>query len=472
MLVGQRDGMRRGSGGMSVETVDAVVVGMGPGGEDVAARLARGGLNVVGVEGRLVGGECPYFACVPTKIMVRAADVLAEAGRVNELAGEAVVKPEWGPVAARIRDEATDNWDDSAAVERFEKAGGTFVRGWGRISAPGEVTVATEQGERVFRARAVVLNPGTAPAVPPLPGLADTPYWTNREAVRVTELPASLIVLGGGPVGSEFAQLFARFGVRVTIVVPKRLVPQDEPEASALLAEVFEAEGITVRSGARAAGVEYDGHEFTVTMSEGEPVRGERLLVATGRRTDFAALGIGVLGLDEQAKSIDVDERMRAADGLWVIGDVAGHGAFTHMSMYQARIAAADILGESGETAQYRAVPRVTFTDPEVGSVGLTEEQARAAGLTVRVGKYDIPASTRGWIHKVGNEGFIKLVEDADRGVLVGATSMGPTGGEVLSALTLAVHAEVPTSTLRTMIYAYPTFHRAIEAALDALPSS
>ncbi|MCU1643754.1 MAG: NAD(P)/FAD-dependent oxidoreductase [Nocardia sp.] len=454
---------------MPAEVVDAVVVGMGPGGEDVATRLAQAGLTVVGVEGRLLGGECPYYACIPTKMMVRAAGVLQEARRVDALAGSATVTPDWTPVAARIRDEATDNWDDTVAVERFEKAGGSFVRGWGRISAPGAVTVATAGGERVFQATRIVLNPGTAPAIPPLPGLEGTPYWTNREAVTATEVPRSLIVLGGGPVGAEFAQLFARFGVEVTVIVPRRLLPQDEPEAGDLLAKVFATEGITVRKGAHAASVAHDGANFTVELDNGQSVQAEQLLIATGRRTDLSALGIGVLGLDETAKTLPVDERMRVADGVWAIGDVTGQGAFTHMSMYQARIAAQDILDSSDEIAQYRAVPRVTFTDPEVGAVGLTEAQARAAGLNVRTASTEVPTSVRGWIHKVGNEGFIKLIEDADRGVLVGATSVGPQGGEVLSALSVAVHAEVPTSTLRQLIFAYPTFHRAIEAALDAL---
>ncbi|MEV6773409.1 NAD(P)/FAD-dependent oxidoreductase [Nocardia sp. NPDC051030] len=455
---------------MPSEAVDVVVIGMGPGGEDAATRLAQAGLSVIGVEGRLVGGECPYYACIPTKMMVRAAGTLAEARRVEELAGSATVQADWSTVATRIRDEATDNWDDAVAVERFEKAGGRFVRGWGRITAPGEVTVATADGDRVFRAgRAIVLNPGTAPAIPPLPGLADTPYWTNRDAVTATQAPESLIVLGGGPVGVEFAQVFARFGAEVTVVVPRRLLPQDEPEAGELLAEVFAAEGITVRAGVRGTRVEYDDSGFTVELDNGESLRAQRLLVATGRRTDLSALGIGAIGLDESAKSIPVDDHLRAADGVWAIGDITGTGAFTHMSMYQARLAAQDILGSSTEPAAYHAVPRVTFTDPEVGAVGLTEEQARAAGLTLRIGKVDIPSSTRGWIHKAGNEGLIKLIEDADRGVLVGATSMGPVGGEVLSALAVAVHAQVPTATLRGMIFAYPTFHRAIEAALDAL---
>jgi pyruvate/2-oxoglutarate dehydrogenase complex dihydrolipoamide dehydrogenase (E3) component len=459
---------------VAADRVDVVVVGMGPGGEDAAARLAGAGLAVVGVEARLVGGECPYYACVPTKMMIRAADAVAGARRVGDLAGSAEVHPDWAPVAARIRSEATDNWDDTVAVRRFEEAGGRFVRGRGRITAPGEVTVSTSDGDRVFSAgKAIVLNPGTEPAIPPIDGLAGTPYWTNRDAVAVERVPDSLIVLGGGPVGCEFAQVFRRFGAEVTVVEAQpRLLAGDEPESSELLADVFAAAGIEIRAGKSAVRVDYESGRFGVRLDGGEVLTADQLLVATGRRTDLAALGIGAAGLDERATTIEVDERMRAADGVWAIGDVTGKGAFTHMSMYQARIAAADILGEDGETADYRAVPRVTFTDPEIGSVGLTEAAARQQGLTVRTGLTKVPSSTRGWIHKSGNEGLIKLVEDTDRGVLVGATSAGPTGGEVLSALALAVHAEVPTARLRQMIYAYPTFHRAIEAALHDLTGS
>ncbi len=451
--------------------VDVVVIGLGPGGEDIGARLARAGLSVVGVDARLVGGECPYYACVPTKMMIRATDALGEAGRVDTLAGSATVDRSWAPVATRIRDEATDNWDDTVAVDRFTDAGGTFVRGRGRITGDREVTVSTPDGERVFQARrGVVLNTGTDPAVPPIDGLAETPYWTNRDAVAVEEVPGSLIVLGGGPVGCELAQVFSRFGAAVTVVQrPERLMPVDEPEAGDLLAKAFAAEGITVRTGLSAARVHYDS-QFSVKLDNGETLTADRLLVAAGRRTDIAALGIGAMGLDESAPGVPTDERMRAADGLWAIGDITGRGAFTHMSMYQARIAAADILGaEDPETADYRAVPRVTFTDPEIGSVGLSEARARERGLNVRTGTTQIPNSSRGFIHKIGNDGFIKLVEDADRGVLVGATSAGPNGGEVLGALVVAVHAEVPTMLLRQMIYAYPTFHRAIEDALSKL---
>jgi pyruvate/2-oxoglutarate dehydrogenase complex dihydrolipoamide dehydrogenase (E3) component len=453
--------------------VDVVVVGMGPGGEDVGARLARAGLDVVGVDGRLVGGECPYYACVPTKAMIRATDALGEARRVPQLAGTSEVTPDWSLVATRIREEITANWDDQAAVDRFENAGGTFVRGWARLTAPREVTVTTPNGkEEVFTARkGVVLNTGTDPAVPAVDGLAETPYWTNRDAVAVGEVPSSLIVLGGGPVGCELAQVFSRFGAVVTVVQhAERLVPADEPEAGELLATAFAEEGITVRTGLSAARVSYETGQFEVKLDNGETITAERMLVAAGRRTDMKALGVAAFGLDDSARGVTVDERMRAADGLWAIGDITGQGAFTHMSMYQARIAAADILDEDdAETADYRATPRVTFTDPEIGSVGLSEAAARDRGLNVRTGIAQLSASTRGFLHKVGNSGFIKVVEDADRGVLVGATSVGPTGGEVLGALVVAVHAEVPTKLLRQMIYAYPTFHRAIESALADL---
>lgn len=450
------------------DEVDVVVIGMGPGGEDVAARLATAGLSVVGVESRLVGGECPYFACIPTKIMLRAAEALAEARRVPELAGSATVRPDWSPVAARIRDEATTGWNDEAAVRRFEGAGGRLVRGVGRITAPGEVTV----GEQVLRAqRAIVLNPGTEPAIPPIEGLAHAPFWTNRDAVAVEQVPESLVVLGGGPVGLEFAQVFARFGSEVTVVeAQSRLLPLAEPEASELITERLRAEGVRVLAGSAVRQVWHSGR-FQVSTDD-EQIEAERLLVATGRRTDLRALGVAAVGLDDQARSIPVDERMRAASGVWAIGDVTGRGAFTHTSVYQSRIAAADILGEPGAPADYRAMPSVTFTDPEVAAVGLTEAQAASEHDRIRTALARLPETPRGFIHKVGNEGLVKLVADTERGVLVGATAVGPSGGEMIGALAVAVHAEVPIARLSEMIFAYPTFHRAIQPALDELSAA
>ena len=446
--------------------VDVVVVGLGPGGESAATQLARAGLSVVGVDRRLVGGECPYFGCIPSKMMIRAADVLAEARRVADLAGESTVTPDWSPVHVRIRDEATTDWDDQVAVDRLVDAGVTFVRGAARLTGPRTVEV---DGTTYVASRGVVLNTGTDPSAPPIDGLAGTPFWTNRDAVPLAELPASLIVVGGGAIGAEMAQAFSRFGVRVTLLeVADRLLAPEEPESSALVAEVFAREGIQVLSGATISSVAYAEGRFTVEV-DGQALHADKLLVAAGRRPVLADLGLDSVGLDPTARSIDTDERLRATgtEGLWAIGDITGKGAFTHMSMYQAAVAVRDVLGQDGPPASYHAVPHVTFTDPEVGSVGMTEQQARDAGLTERVGTTDLASSTRGWIARA--EGLVKLVEDADRGVLVGATAVGPSGGEVLSMLVTAVHAEVPTDTLRSMIYAYPTFHRAVEDALSRL---
>ena len=245
-------------------------------------------------------------------------------------------------------------------------------------------------------------------------------------------------------------------------------MPLEEPEAAKVLTDVLAAEGLALHTGAPAEKVTHDGNAFTVGIA-GRELRAERLLVATGRATDLAGLGLAALGLDTDRKFVEPDEHLRIADGVYAIGDVTGKGAFTHVSMYQAAIAARHILGEDGPGAEYHAVPRVTFTDPEVGAVGLTEVQAREHGIDVRTATAEVPSSARGWIHQAGNDGVIKLVQDADRGVLVGATSVGPHGGEVLSALAVAVHAEVPVDRLKQMIYAYPTFHRAIEDALGRL---
>lgn len=449
------------------EQVDAVVIGMGPGGEEVAGKLAEAGLHVVGIEKELVGGECPYWGCVPTKMMIRAADLIAEARRIPGFAGTATVTPDWSPIARRIRAEATDNWNDQVAVDRFEKKGGHFVRGVGRLTGPAEVAV---NGTTYRASRAVVIATGTSATVPPIDGLDQVPYWTNREAVKAEVLPKSLIVLGGGAVGLELAQVFARFGVTVTVVEAlPRLLAMEEPEAGALLAQVFTTEGIVVRTGARVSGAAVDGNAIALSLEDGERLVGEKLLVATGRTANLTHLGVESLGIDATNRWLAVDEHLRVGNGVWGVGDVTGNGQFTHVAMYQADIAVADILGKETPPADYRALPRVTFTDPEVGVAGLTEEQARKQGLRVHTGTAQVPSSARGWIHGPGNDGFIKLVVDSDSGLLVGATSAGPRGGDVLSMLSLAIQARIPTHALRHMIYGYPTFYRGIEDALRSV---
>ena len=456
---------------MSAREVDLVVVGLGPGGEALASGAAKAGLDVVAVDKHLVGGECPYYGCIPTKMMVRGSDLVAEVRRAPQVAGEATATPAWSVVARRIDEDATTGWDDSIAVDRLRAAGATTRHGIARMTGVGEVTVDVAGETQVFTARrGVVLNPGTRPAVPPVEGLAGTPYWTNRDAVRLTELPGSLVVVGGGPIGVEMAQVFARFGVRVTVVQNgPRLLMVNEPEAGELLERVFVEEGIRVLTGAELRRAAYADGAFTLELGSGERLTADKVLVAAGRVPNLDDLGLETVGLDPRARTLEVDEWLRAGEKLWAIGDVTGHGAFTHVSMYQQAVALRDILGQGGEPARYHAVPHVTFTDPEVGGVGMTEQQARDAGLSVRTGSTDLASSSRGFTHGPGGHGLVKVVEDADRGVLVGATAVGPAGGEILGFLAVAVHAEVPVATLRSMIYAYPTFHRAIETALADL---
>ena len=460
---------------MTAQEVDLVVIGTGPGGEALATGAAKAGLEVVAVERRLVGGECPYYGCIPTKMMVRGSDAVAEVRRAPEVAGEATISPSWSVVARRIDQDATTGWDDTIAVERLQEAGVTVHHGVGRLAGPRSVAVESPDGRTVTYTarRGVVVNPGTRPALPPVEGLAETPYWTNRDAVAVTELPGSLVVVGGGPIGCELAQVFSRFGVRVTVVQHgPRLLPANEPEAGALLGEVFAHEGIRVLTDVEIQRASYADGAFTLRLDTGEELVADKVLVSAGRTPNLDDLGLETVGLDPSARTLTVDDRLRVQDGLWAIGDVTGKGAFTHVSMYQQGVALRDILGQDGAPASYHALPHVTFTDPEVGGVGMTEQQARDAGLRVRTGTTQLEYSSRGFTHGPGGHGLIKVVEDADRGVLVGASAMGPAGGEILGFLAVAVHAAVPVSTLKNMIFAYPTFHRAIETALGDLEKS
>jgi pyruvate/2-oxoglutarate dehydrogenase complex dihydrolipoamide dehydrogenase (E3) component len=450
-----------------VERPDLIVIGMGVGGEEVAGRAAEAGMRVLAIERKLVGGECPYWGCIPSKMMIRAANALAETGRVAKLAGRATAEPSWAPVAARVR-EATANWDDQIAVERFEGKGGIFLRGQARIVGPRAVEV---DGQRVEATRGVVIATGSEPARPPIDGLDEVSFWTNREAIEATELPRSLVVLGAGAVGLELAQAFHRFGTATTLVeVAEHALPGDEPENGEAIAEVLRDEGMALRTGVSAKSVRGSGGMVVVELSDGTSVEGERVLVATGRRSDLHSLGVDAAGLDPDAPAVTVDEHLRATPGIWSVGDVTGKGAFTHVAVYQGRIAAADVLGHDHRPADYSAVPRVTFTDPEVASVGLTEAKARELGHRVRTGVATTASSARGWIHGPGAEhGVAKLVADADRDVLVGASVMGPHAGEVVGLLVLAIRQRVPVPALRELIYPYPTFVRGLEDALRQL---
>jgi pyruvate/2-oxoglutarate dehydrogenase complex dihydrolipoamide dehydrogenase (E3) component len=450
------------------QTYDVIVVGLGPGGEFAGNKLASGGLKVLAIDKHLVGGECPFYGCIPSKIMMRAATAVSQARQAPGVAGECDVRPDWQAVASRVA-RGAHHWDDTVSVERLEQRGATVLHGEARLVGPRRVEV---DGTTYSATRGVLLATGTAPSAPPIDGLADTPFWTNRDIVKVVDLPESLAVIGGGPIGCEFAQAFGRFGVQVTILeASERILTKEEPEASALMCEVLGRDGIDVRAGVAVESVRHDGDRFRIRLGDAE-VAAEKLLVAAGRDPRLPAVGLESVGVDTNDRHhVDVDGRMRVldddgtpVDGLWAVGDMVGEGLFTHVAKYQAAIVIRQLLGQDGPEADYCAVPRVTFTYPEIGAVGMTEQEARDAGHQVRVSVVENDASSRGDLHGDGNDGLVKLVAEGDR--LLGGTTAGPMGGEVLSMLTTAIHGQVPISTLSSMIYAYPTWHGVVRQAL------
>lgn len=449
---------------MTHSSGNVVVLGAGSTGEAFAATLRRHDPDVpiTMIERELVGGECSYYACMPTKALLRPGEALAAARNVPG-AAEAV--------AARLdpdrvfwhRDEVTNGWDDSGQRDFLTERGVELVRGEGCVVRPGVVAV----GERELPYERLAIATGSVPSVPPTPGLAECAYWTNRDATATHEVPASLIVLGAGPVGCELAQVFAGLGTRVALVdIAERVLPRDDAEAASILQDALAGHGIGLHLGVSIESVEQTGEEsgFRLLLAGGDIVEGERLLVATGRNANVEGFGFERLGITISKRGIEVDDRLRAADAVWAIGDVNGIAMFTHVGKYQARVAAADAAGLPAR-ADHRAVPAVTFTDPQVGSVGSTTGNGLVtsswnAGETARASTYQRPR----------RPGLLKVFADPERRVLVGAAAVGPEAGEWLGQLTLAVKAEVPIDVLRETIQPYPTFSEAVFYAVRDLP--
>jgi pyruvate/2-oxoglutarate dehydrogenase complex dihydrolipoamide dehydrogenase (E3) component len=444
---------------------DVISLGGGVAGEAIAGGLEKSGLSLAVIERELVGGECPYWGCIPSKTLLRSGETLEEAGRARALAASRV---DWDvdfpKVSKRVLWMARD-LDDTRPAAALEATGAKLIRGVAKLVDSHTIEVG---GERLVARRAVVIANGSTAAIPPIPGLDKVDYWTNRQAAIPRELPSTLAVLGGGAVGLELAQAFARLGSKVTVIeAGPRLLGLEEPEAAAALLPHLEEDGIKVLVGDSAVGVEKTGGGVVVRLKSGATVEAERLLVATGRRANSEAWQDAALPKTERGWLKVEPATLEVAAGIYGAGDITGIGGFTHLAYYHGQIVARRLRGEDAH-ADHTAVPRVTFTDPEVASVGVSEAAARASGIDVVVASADPADTARGYIHDF-HGGTVKLVADRKRGVLIGATMVTPRAGEILGELLLAVKVATPVRVLADLIHPFPAFNRVLGAVLGDL---
>jgi dihydrolipoamide dehydrogenase len=440
---------------------DAIVLGAGPAGEVVTSRLNQQGLRTALVERELIGGECGYWACIPSKTLLRPGEVRSEAARAF---GTTTPDLRWDEIA-EYRDYMIRHLDDSSEVKSYEQSGVRVFKGEGRFRAPGEVEV----GGRTLRADRVIIATGSDPVIPPIEGLEQAGYWTNREATTFSEPPESAIILGGGPVGVELAQLMRRFGAEVHLLESaERLLAREDPRVSELTVGALRDDGVEVHLGAEVASVSAADGRRTVHFA-GRQVSARELVVAVGRKPRIDSLALEQVGIEPGPRGIEVDERCRAAEGIWAIGDVTGVMPFTHVAKYQGRLVCRDIAGESVR-ADYSGVPRVVFSDPEVAAVGMTEAQAREAGIDLETIHAKLAESiSRPYTYEREPRGELQILADRRRSVLIGAWGVGPLASEWIHFAALAIKAEIPVPVLKDTVPQFPTYAEAYQYALEKL---
>jgi len=442
------------------ERFDAVILGAGPAGEAAATRLHQQGLRTALVERELVGGECAYWACIPSKTLLRPGEARSEATRA---AGVATPERRWEDAVA-YRDYMIRNLDDTRQVEGYERDGIRVFKGNGKLRGTGQVEI---DGETLLQAARVVIATGSEPRIPDIPGLQEAGYWTNREATTLREIPASATIIGGGPVGIELAQLLRRFGAEVHLVeAGDRLIARVDPRVGELIADALREDGIEVHLDTEVRSVSANGGGREIDLGDAGRIRTRELIVAAGRAPRVADLGLETVGIHPYGEGLKIDERCRAGDQVWAIGDATGVMPFTHVAMYQARIACADIAGEHA-AADYSAVPRVVFSDPEIAAVGLTEEQAHAQELDVALARVELPeVIARPWTYETEPRGELAVMLDRERRVLLGAWAVAPLAGEWIHYAALAIKTEAPLEVLCDMVAQFPTYTEGFREAL------
>lgn len=453
-----------------MDRFDVVILGAGSAGENLANGLAKARKIVAIVEDHRVGGECGFVACVPSKILLRAAEVRLLVGEAARLgASNHPLDPGAAGAAyarAVARREAIVPGDDSFGAEQFAQEGVTLVRGRGVIDRPGVVRV----GERELGYTDLVIATGSAPVIPPIEGLADVPTWTSDEVLTSPHHPASLIVLGGGAVGCELAQAYAAFGTRVALVQSgPQLLPREEPAVAAILAAALRDTGVALHLDTKATAARAGGKGAVLTLDDGTTLTAERILLAVGREPRVADLGLERLGITPGERGLEIDEhcRVRGQEHAWAAGDVTGVEPYTHTANYHAKILTANLLGET-KAADHRAIPRTVYTTPAVAGVGLSANEAREAGHDVITSGIDLRETARAETEGT-TRGRLELIADRRRGVLLGASAIGPHADAWLGEATLAIRADVPLVLLGEVVRAFPTFNEAYTDAIDQL---